>query len=75
MDSGVLSMWRPQIPVGVKSGPELLLNPSLTYVMQDADELLVLAEDDDTYKPEHPVRKPLVVCPVVPHRANHPDAS
>lgn len=46
-------MFKDAVPIGVQSqdakGPEL--NPPDNYVMQRNDRLLVIAEDDDTYKP------------------------
>lgn len=43
------------IPVGVKTEGVVLLNPPDTFVLGADDELLVLAEDDDTYRPRPPV--------------------
>ncbi|KAI3697154.1 hypothetical protein L6452_29950 [Arctium lappa] len=42
------------IPCGVKSascGGKIILNPDESYVLQEGDEVLVIAEDDDTYAP------------------------
>lgn len=42
------------IPCGVKvasKGGKILLNPDDFYVLQEGDEVLVIAEDDDTYAP------------------------
>lgn len=38
------------IPLGVKTGGgELMLNPPDQYIIAEGDEIIVLAEDDDTY--------------------------
>ncbi|KAB1214318.1 Ion channel CASTOR [Morella rubra] len=42
------------IPCGVKiasCGGKIILNPEDSYVLQEGDEVLVIAEDDDTYSP------------------------
>lgn len=42
------------IPCGVKVallGGKIILNPEDSYVLQEGDEVLVVAEDDDTYAP------------------------
>ncbi|XP_028053113.1 ion channel CASTOR-like isoform X3 [Camellia sinensis] len=42
------------IPCGIKAasyGGKIILNPDDSYVLQEADEVLVIAEDDDTYSP------------------------
>lgn len=50
----VLFSFPDAIPCGVKStsyGGKIILNPDDSYVMQEGDEVLVIAEDDDTYSP------------------------
>ncbi|XP_038691432.1 ion channel CASTOR-like isoform X2 [Tripterygium wilfordii] len=50
----VLISFPDAIPCGVKvasSGGNIILNPEDTYVLQEGDEVLVIAEDDDTYSP------------------------
>ncbi|XP_057777032.1 ion channel CASTOR-like isoform X1 [Salvia miltiorrhiza] len=50
----VLISFPEAIPCGVKvasSGGKIILNPDDTYVLQEGDEILVIAEDDDTYSP------------------------
>jgi hypothetical protein len=43
-------------PIGYKTHDgRVVLNPSPTHVMEEGQELLVIAEDDDTYQPEPPV--------------------
>ncbi len=45
------------IPCGVKVAAKdgkIVLNPSDDYIMCEGDELLVVAEDDDSYAPTQP---------------------
>lgn len=42
------------IPCGVKvfvDGGKIKMNPDDKYVLREGDEILVIAEDDDTYAP------------------------
>ncbi|XP_026444867.1 ion channel CASTOR-like isoform X2 [Papaver somniferum] len=50
----VLISFAGAIPCGVKSvacGGKIILNPDDSYVLQEGDQVLVIAEDDDTYAP------------------------
>ncbi|XP_051126383.1 ion channel CASTOR-like isoform X2 [Andrographis paniculata] len=50
----VLISFPQAIPCGVKvasHGGKIILNPEDSYVLQEGDEVLVIAEDDDTYAP------------------------
>ncbi|KAK4566331.1 hypothetical protein RGQ29_002540 [Quercus rubra] len=50
----VLISFPDAIPCGVKVasyGGKIVLNPEDSYVLQEGDEVLVIAEDDDTYSP------------------------
>ncbi|KAJ0784185.1 putative CASTOR/POLLUX/SYM8 ion channels protein [Helianthus annuus] len=50
----VLISFPDAIPCGVKSAScngKIILNPDESYVLQEGDEVLVIAEDDDTYAP------------------------
>lgn len=50
----VLISYPDAIPCGVKVaslGGKMILNPDDSYVLQEGDEVLVIAEDDDTYAP------------------------
>ncbi|KZV34805.1 hypothetical protein F511_00707 [Dorcoceras hygrometricum] len=50
----VLISFPEAIPCGVKvasSGGKITLNPDDSYVLQEGDEVLVIAEDDDSYAP------------------------
>eukprot|EP00928_Gymnodinium_smaydae_P026867 TRINITY_DN20963_c0_g3_i1.p1 TRINITY_DN20963_c0_g3~~TRINITY_DN20963_c0_g3_i1.p1 ORF type:complete len:881 (-),score=82.41 TRINITY_DN20963_c0_g3_i1:148-2790(-) len=43
------------VPIGVRTGEQdIMLNPSRGYVVTEDDELIFLAEDADSYKPEKP---------------------
>uniref|UniRef100_M1AFZ6 Ion channel CASTOR n=1 Tax=Solanum tuberosum TaxID=4113 RepID=M1AFZ6_SOLTU len=50
----VLISFPDAIPCGIKvasSGGKIILNPDDSYVLQEGDEVLVIAEDDDSYAP------------------------
>ncbi|GMY32984.1 ion channel castor [Fagus crenata] len=50
----VLISFPDAIPCGVKvasCGSKIILNPEDSYVLQEGDEVLVIAKDDDTYSP------------------------
>ncbi|XP_027905284.1 ion channel CASTOR isoform X2 [Vigna unguiculata] len=50
----VLISFPAAIPCGIKVasyGGKIILNPDDSYVLQEGDEILVIAEDDDTYAP------------------------
>ncbi|KAI3928131.1 hypothetical protein MKW98_023732 [Papaver atlanticum] len=50
----VLISFPDAVPCGVKvaaNGGKILLNPDDDYVLKEGDEILVIAEDDDTYSP------------------------
>ncbi|XP_006592665.1 probable ion channel SYM8 isoform X2 [Glycine max] len=50
----VLISFPDAIPIGVKvaaDGGKIIINPDDSYVLRDGDEVLVIAEDDDTYAP------------------------
>lgn len=51
----VLISFPDAIPCGVKVAKGgMLLNPKDDYVLQEGDELLVVAEDEDSYFPSSP---------------------
>lgn len=50
----VLISFPDAIPCGIKvasRGGKIVLNPEDSYVLEEGDEVLVIAEDDDTYAP------------------------
>ncbi|XP_074584186.1 putative ion channel CASTOR isoform X1 [Curcuma longa] len=50
----VLISFPDAIPCGIKMascGGKIILNPDDSYILQEGDEVLVIAEDDDTYSP------------------------
>ncbi|KAI3917895.1 hypothetical protein MKW98_000129 [Papaver atlanticum] len=50
----VLISFPDAVPCGVKvaaNGGKIVLNPDDDYVLKEGDEILVIAEDDDTYSP------------------------
>ncbi|KAF5465753.1 hypothetical protein F2P56_015731 [Juglans regia] len=50
----ILISFPDAIPCGIKvasRGGKIILNPDDSYVLQEGDEILVIAEDDDTYSP------------------------
>lgn len=58
----VLISFPAAIPCGIKVasyGGKIILNPDDSYVLQEGDEVLVIAEDDDTYAP---ASLPTVLC-------------
>ncbi|KAM0849339.1 hypothetical protein ACQ4PT_053785 [Festuca glaucescens] len=67
----VLISFPDAVPCGVKMaayGGKIILNPDDCYVMQEGDEVLVIAEDDDTYAPAPlPKVKEAVYIDIVRH--------
>jgi len=50
----ILISFPDAIPCGIKVasfGGKIILNPEDSYVLQEGDEVLVIAEDDDSYAP------------------------
>ncbi|GLT97040.1 hypothetical protein SLE2022_146260 [Rubroshorea leprosula] len=50
----VLISFPDAVPCGIKvaaTGGKIILNPDDRYVLREGDEILVIAEDDDTYTP------------------------
>lgn len=50
----VLISFPDAVPCGIKvaaDGGRIILNPNDNYVLREGDEVLVIAEDDDTYAP------------------------
>ncbi|XP_051126382.1 ion channel CASTOR-like isoform X1 [Andrographis paniculata] len=65
----VLISFPQAIPCGVKvasHGGKIILNPEDSYVLQEGDEVLVIAEDDDTYAPSQlPTVKDATFIPII----------
>ena len=51
--SDVMLSFADAVPVGVVREGTVLMNPPLDFVVGAGDEIIVLAEDDDTYGPLH----------------------
>lgn len=65
----VLISFPDAVPCGIKvasEGGKIRLNPDDSYVLKEGDEVLVIAEDDDTYAPG-PL--PEVIFPFFSHLA------
>jgi K+/H+ antiporter YhaU regulatory subunit KhtT len=45
----LLTRFDDAVPVGIKHNGKVILSPSDDYIIQKGDEILVLAEDDDSY--------------------------
>ncbi|XP_016545096.2 ion channel DMI1 isoform X6 [Capsicum annuum] len=59
----VLVLFPEAIPCGVKvaaDGGKIIINPDDRYVLKEGDEVLVIAEDDDTYAPDESVEDSIV---------------
>jgi Trk K+ transport system NAD-binding subunit len=64
------------IPCGVKVAAKdgkIVLNPSDDYIMCEGDELLVVAEDDDSYAPTQPAEVQRGVLPEYRHYPKIPE--
>lgn len=53
------------VPIGLKVQGYTVLNPNDDYVLQPGDEVLVIAEDDDSYAPQAPAVVHEAVLPAV----------
>ncbi|XP_050376558.1 ion channel DMI1-like [Argentina anserina] len=68
----VLISFPDAIPCGIKvaaDGGKIKINPDDKYVMKEGDEVLVIAEDDDTYAPS---TIPEVCCGLCPNTVEPP---
>ncbi|VAI40073.1 unnamed protein product [Triticum turgidum subsp. durum] len=70
----VLISFPDAVPCGIKMasyGGKIILNPDDCYVLQEGDEVIVIAEDDDTYTPAPlPKVKEAVYIDIVRHERN-----
>ncbi|EGD80746.1 hypothetical protein PTSG_01334 [Salpingoeca rosetta] len=48
----IVFMFDAAVPVGIRCGGAILLNPPDSRVIQSGEEIIVVAEDDDTYAPK-----------------------
>ncbi|KAK6254136.1 hypothetical protein QUC31_015856 [Theobroma cacao] len=72
----VLISFPDAIPCGVKvaaDGGKIILNPDDNYVLKEGDEVLVIAEDDDTYAPGSIPEVRRVDFPKVPELPKYPE--
>ncbi|OWZ23422.1 Ion channel protein [Phytophthora megakarya] len=67
---GLAECFPNAIPLGLKRkiGGEVLICPSASTLIEEGDEILVLAEDDDTYKACPPVHIDAGTAPVLPEK-------
>lgn len=72
----VLISFPDAIPCGIKvaaDGGKITLNPDDKYVLKDGDEVLVIAEDDDTYAPGPIPEVRYVPFPKIPNPPKYPE--
>ncbi|CAD5189494.1 unnamed protein product [Musa acuminata subsp. malaccensis] len=72
----VLISFADAVPCGVKvaaNGGQIVINPDDSYVIKEGDEILVLAEDDDTYSPGPPPEVRRGFLPNVPSPPKYPE--
>lgn len=72
----VLISFPDAIPCGVKVAADngkIILNPDDSYVLKEGDEVLVIAEDDDTYSPGPLPEVRRVSFPKVPELPKYPE--
>ncbi|KAJ8460963.1 hypothetical protein OPV22_033889 [Ensete ventricosum] len=72
----VLISFSDAVPCGVKvaaNGGNIVINPDDSYVIKEGDEILVLAEDDDTYSPGPPSEVRRGFLPNVPSPPKYPE--
>jgi len=51
-------------PIGIRTaGGDILIKPDMSYCIEKGDAIIVLAEDNDTYKPEAPAVIPDILAP------------
>ncbi|MQL87982.1 hypothetical protein Taro_020529 [Colocasia esculenta] len=72
----VLISFPDAVPCGVKvatDGGKIIINPSDDYVMKEGDEVLVIAEDDDTYEPGFLPEVPKCILPYISSHPKYPE--
>eukprot|EP00210_Caulerpa_lentillifera_P003101 g2963.t1 len=63
--SEALMTFPEAIPIGIKRkmNDKIILNPPDNYTLEDGDQLIVIAEDEDTYQPQTPPNLDPGECP------------
>ncbi|OMO74034.1 CASTOR/POLLUX/SYM8 ion channel [Corchorus olitorius] len=72
----VLISFPDAVPCGVKvaaDGGKIIINPDDNYVLKEGDEVLVIAEDDDTYAPGPLPEVHRAVFPKLPDLPKYPE--
>ncbi|XP_031267910.1 ion channel DMI1 isoform X1 [Pistacia vera] len=72
----VLISFPDAVPCGIKvvaDGGKIILNPDDNYVLKEGDEVLVIAEDDDTYAPSPLPEVCNRVFPKIPDPPKYPE--
>ncbi|GLT61671.1 hypothetical protein SLA2020_343600 [Shorea laevis] len=72
----VLVSFPDAVPCGIKvaaDGGKIILNPDDNYVLREGDEILVIAEDDDTYSPSPLPEVRGGLCPNLADPPKHPE--
>lgn len=72
----VLISFPDAIPCGIKvaaDGGKIFLNPDDKYVLKEGDEVLVIAEDDDTYAPDTIPEVRRGLCPKITDPPKYPE--
>merc|ERR1712227_466238 len=70
---GLIERFPDAIPIGVfTTKSELILNPHADRALKEGEKILVIAEDDDTYKPEDPEEVPVGQAPDITEENRSP---
>jgi len=71
----IFSRFDDAVPIGVKHDGIVILNPPDDQVIEEGDEILVLAEDDDSYNVNDGSRRQPAVgtLPVIPSKEDKPE--
>ena len=71
----ILHRFDDAVPIGIKHDDVVQLNPPDDQIIEDGDEILVLAEDDDSYEVNDGSRPEIVVGPLpeIPFQEKKPE--
>jgi hypothetical protein len=71
----ILHRFDDAVPIGIKHDDVVQLNPPDDQIIEDGDEILVLAEDDDSYEVNDGSRPKMVVGPLpeIPFEEKKPE--